>query len=60
MSDDMLEIEKIAELRRANDLRECELELLGRIADRPLLRNFLQTISHWWQPDKLEHMRRNY
>lgn len=53
-----------AELEKANDptwpLKEREVRALERIADRPEPRNALETISHWWCPDKSRHMRVSY
>lgn len=47
----------LAEMKLANDLKAREVEELKRIADRPNQRNFLETISHWWNPDKSSSMR---
>jgi hypothetical protein len=53
-----------AKLDKANDptwpLKEREVRALEQIADRPKQKNVLETISHWWCPDKSRHMRMNY
>ena len=52
--------DELAELKRANDLQERTVDELRRIADKPLSRNFLQTISDWWAQEKAISMQRNY
>ena len=62
--------EQLAELKRANDLKEREVTALERISDNTSRRtdnimshhtkNCLETISNWWSEEKARSMRMNY
>lgn len=51
---------ELAELKRANDLKEREVFALETIAAKRRPRNALETISKWWAKEKAATMRRNY
>ena len=62
--------EELAELKRANDLKEREVTALERISDNTSRRtdnimshrtkNCLETISDWWDKEKANSMRMHY
>ncbi len=54
--------EELAELKRANDLKEREVMVLERMANNVPRRakNCLETISDWWDKEKANSMRMRY
>lgn len=49
--------EQLDELKRANDIAERQVEVLERIADKPVSRGFWQMVADDWRETKIRSMR---